>query len=546
MRSIGRPGKICIVRPPTIMPSASVLTQQGVPSIGIAYLASSLKASGHTVAVVDGFGEAIDQFTRLEGTPLLINWLTAAEIVERIPADVDVIGVSCMYSNEWVYSRLVLHEITRRFPCVAIVGGGEHFTADPEYSLRSCPFLHCLVLGEGEETFVDLVDAILKSRPLSTVNGLAYLQAGAFVQTPARSRIRAVDEIPWPSWDEMPLERYLDAGLGMSSLGGRNMPMLASRGCPYKCTFCSNPAMWTQRWIARDPRQVIEEIKAWIGRFRVTHIEFYDLTAIVRRDWIIEFASLLIQEKLAVTWSLPSGTRSEALDEEVIRSLKRSGCHSMTYAPESGSPATLKRIKKMVDLGRMLQSMRAAVKNRIWLKANMIVGFPGQTKSEVADSFWFILKMAWAGVHDVAVFPFVPYPGSELFMKMSEDGRIRKDSAAYEAFLAGNVYNEVSGMRSWSEHISDRLIKLLTVGGIAWFYMWQFVFRPQRLIASLWRLARGRPVTMFDNTIEVALQNFVTRRRKLHIKAVDRLPDPVDFSRIAEAVAADRQPAPFQ
>ena len=92
-------------------------------------------------------------------------------------------------------------------------------------------------------------------------------------------------------------------------------------------------------------------------------------------------------------------------------------------------------------------------------------------------------------------------------------------------------------MHSWSEHISDRLIKVLTVGGMAWFYMWQFVFRPQRLIASIVRVARRRPVTMFDKTIEVALQNFVTRRRKLDVKAVERLPEPIDFSRIAEAIA---------
>ena len=474
-----------------------------------------------------------------------INGLTAADVAERIPSDVDVIGVSCMYSNEWVYSRVVVREIARRFPTIPIVVGGEHVTADPEYSLTTCPELHCVVLGEGEETFVDLVDAILTGRVLRAVAGIAYVENGTFVQTPPRSRIRAVDDVPWPSWDEMPLENYLEAGFGMSALSGRNMPMIASRGCPYKCTFCSNPQMWTQRWIARDPRKVIEEIKAWIQRYRVTHIEFYDLTAIVRRGWIIEFSNLLIEENLNVTWSLPSGTRTEALDEEVIHLLKRSGCYSLTYAPESGSPATLKRIKKMVNLGRMLESMRAAVNVGIWLKANMIVGFPGQTLREVAESFRFMVQMAWAGVHDVAVFPFVPYPGSELFFQLVEEGRIRKGSEAYEAFLAGNIYNEVSGMLSWSEHISHRLIKVLTVGGMVWFYSWQFLFRPQRLLTSLLRLARRRPVTMFDKTIDVALVNFVTRRRKLRVNDVEWLPQSIDFSRIPEATGGlERRQSP--
>ena len=518
------------------MPVASVTSQQGVPSVGIAYLASSVKEAGHTVTVVDAFGEGVDRFARIDGTPLLINGLRADEIGERIPADVDVIGISCMYSNEWLYSRIVVEEIARRFPHTPIVGGGEHFTADPEYSLRTAPDIHCLVLGEGEETFVSLIDALLTSRPLREISGLAYLEHGQLVRTQARSRICDIDDIPRPSWDEMPLENYLKAGLGMSSLGGRNMPMLASRGCPYRCTFCSNPGMWAQRWIAREPRYVIDEIKTWISRYRVTHIEFYDLTAIVRRDWILEFAKLLIDENLGVTWSLPSGTRTEALDDEVVHQLKRSGCHSMTYAPESGSPATLKRIKKRVELTRMLKSMRAAVKEDIWLKANMIVGFPEQTLKEVAESFRFMIEMAWVGVHDVAVFPFVPYPGSELFFELVEEGRIRKDSAAYAAFLAGNIYNEVSGMVSWSEHISTRQIKFLTVGGMAWFYGWQFLFRPHRLAASAVRLFHGRPVTMFDKTIAVMLQNFVTRRRKLDVKALVRLPIPVDFSRIPEVI----------
>ncbi len=523
------------------------MTQQGVPPLGVAYLAAMLKAHGHTVTTVDAFGEAIDRFTRIDGTPLLINGLTAADIAARIPGDVDIIGVSCMYSNEWVYARVVIQAIALRFPDVPIIGGGEHFTADPEYALRTAPQLRAVVLGEGEETLVDLVDALMTGRALATVAGLAYLEQGRLVQCADRKRLRVIDEIPVASWDELPLETYLAAGFGMSSLGGRNMPMLASRGCPYQCTFCSNPQMWTQRWIARDPEQVIAEIKDWIARFRVTHIEFYDLTAIVRRDWIITFANRLIEEQLGVTWSLPSGTRSEALDGEVVALLKCSGCHSMTYAPESGSPATLKRIKKMVDLPKMLRSMRSAVRAGILLKANMIVGFPGQTQGEVAESFRFMVRMAWAGVHDVAVFPFVPYPGSQLFTGLIEAGRIRKDAAAYDAFLAGNIYNEVSGMRSWSDHISDSQIKMLTVGGIAWFYSWQFLFRPHRLAGTLLRLIQQRPVTMLEKTVAVVLQNFVTRQRKLHVKAVDSLPERVDFTRIHEvirgpkiAVAADR------
>jgi len=489
---------------------------QGVPSIGIAYLAGSLKAAGHTVFVIDGFGEAVDRFRRLGDSGLLINGLNASETVDRVPSDVDIIGVSCMYSNEWLYSKVLIQAMVGRFPHVPVIAGGEHVTADAEYSLRSCAGLACVVLGEGEETLVQLVQHVEEGLSLTSgVNGIAFLSAtGRFETAPPRARIRNIDDIPLPSWEETPLENYLSNGLGMASMRGRNMPMLASRGCPFRCTFCSNPVMWTQRWIARSPSRVVDEMKTYIDRYRTTHFEFYDLTAIVRRDWILEFTEILRREQLGITWALPSGTRSEALDAEVLAGLKETGCHELCYAPESGSPRTLKRIKKEVKLPRMLASIRAAVRSRISVKTNMIVGFPGQTMGEVVESYGFIVRLALSGVDDVAVFSFVPYPGSELFADLVQQGRISREEPEYEAFLAGNVYNEVFGMQSWSEHISSRQIKYLTVGGMAWFYFWQYLFRPWRAARSVYRLARSTPKTMLERTVDGILRNFVKGRKR--------------------------------
>jgi radical SAM superfamily enzyme YgiQ (UPF0313 family) len=538
---------IALVRPPLVLPHAMMNSSQGVPSIGVAYLAGSLKAAGHRVQVIDAFGEAVHRFVRIADTGLLINGLAAADIVARIRDRPDVIGVSCMYSNEWVYYRVVIQRLLERFPGIPVVAGGEHVTADPEYSLRCCPGLHSCVLGEGEETAVDLVDAIAGRRPLEQVRGIAFLNGrGELVKTEPRPRIRSVDAIPLPSWDETPLENYLANGLGMASLRGRNMPMIASRGCPYQCTFCSNPNMWTQKWTARSPSLVVDEMKLWRDRFNTTHFEFYDLTTIVRRDWILEFTELLLTENMNITWALPSGTRSEALDAEVLDRLYRSGCRELTYAPESGSPETLKRIKKQVKLPKMLASMRAASKRGISVKANMIVGFPGQSLWEVAESYWFIMKMAWVGVRDVAVFPFVPYPGSELFLQLLDEGRIEKSGASYEAFLSGNVYNEVSGMKSWSEHISDRWIKILTVGGVAWFYLLQFLFRPWRSIESLYRLVTQQPKTMLERVLDGIFLNFIGPARR-QVDEVETIPAaPVVAAARPVAARGPAQTLPLQ
>lgn len=505
---------VVLVRPPTVLPYATITTSMGVPSIGIAYLAGSLKAVGHTVTVIDAFGEAVDKFTEMADSNTLINGLTAPEIIKRIPETVDIIGVSCMYSNEWGYYRTVIDLILETFPTIPLILGGEHITADPEYVLKKCPGVRCCVLGEGEETLVEVVETLEAGLPLTDIEGVVQMdEHGGFTKNPPRSRIRDVDHIPLASWDESPLENYLAAGLGMGSVRGRNMPMIASRGCPYQCTFCSNPQMWTTRWLARSPDFVIEEMKHWKAKYDITHFEFYDLTTIVKKEWIIDFCNLLLKNNLQVTWALPSGTRSEALDEEVLTLLDKSGCHALTYAPESGSPTTLKRIKKKVDTEKMLQSMGWAVKQNIEIKANMIIGFPGQTKKEVLESYWFTVKMAWVGVNDVAFFAFVPYPGSELFQYLIDNGFLVKDSSEYEAFLTGNVYNEVTGMRSWSEHISDRLIKILTVGGMIWFYFWQFLFRPQRFLGVIRRLIRKQPRTMFDRALDGIIRNHLKGRK---------------------------------
>src|SRR6185369_13247431 len=168
--------------------------------------------------------------------------------------------------------------------------GGEHVTACPEYTLNDCPAVNACVIGEGEETFLEL----LKAPRLSGVAGLAYREAGRPVLTAARARVRDVDAIAEPDWEVFPLERYIDAGQTYGADLGRCMPILASRGCPYECTFCSSPSMWTTLWRARKPELVAAEMQKYMSRYAVTNFDFYDLTAIVDRAWILRFCKLLV------------------------------------------------------------------------------------------------------------------------------------------------------------------------------------------------------------------------------------------------------------
>lgn len=506
--------KIILIRPPTVFPRVAFNTSQGVPPIGLAYLSGSLRQSGYDVEIIDAFGEDVYKISEIPDTPFVVNGITAREIVHRIPHDVALLGFSCMFSNEWVYHRVVINEVAKAFPDVPIIAGGEHITADYERVFKDCPEIFACALGEGEETLIDFFKVVSNNNDLNHVQGIVFKDAsGKFVKTPPRKRIRNLDAIPWPDWSTVPLENYHANGLGMGTVRGRNMPMLLSRGCPFECTFCSNPTMWGRKWDAREPADVIKEIKHYITKFNIDHVEFYDLTAVIQKNWMMTFTDLLIREDLGISWAMPSGTRSEALDAEVLENIKLSNCIGITYAPESGSEETLVSIKKKVKLDNMLKSMREAVKAGLLVKSNIVIGFPGQTMREIRETYYLIIKMAWIGVHDVPVFPFVPYPGSELFRYLVQKKEINPDDSNYHLFLAGNIYNEVSQMKSWSEHIKDSHLRLLSLGGIYLFYAVQFLIRPWRFLTTIKRLITSKPVTMFERVIDGIIGNYILGKK---------------------------------
>ncbi len=510
--------KVTLIRPPVILPIGSVTAQQGVPPLGLAYLGSYLRTNGHRVAYIDSLGEKINSFTKSPVTGLLINGLRSEEIIERIPKDSEIIGLSCMFSNEWFYVEKLISDIKCRFPNIPVVIGGEHVTADYQHILQTNPNVNFAIIGEGEHKLLDLTDCIESGIEKEKIPGIAFFDfdSKCLKDNSNLNRIAKINSIPWPDWIGIPLEKYLDLGLGMAVQKKRTLPMLASRGCPYKCTFCSSPQMWTTEWKARDINDVLNEIQHFKRIYAIEHIEFYDLTAIVNKNWIIDFCTQLIEKEIGITWSLPSGTRSEALTYEVLRILRQSGCLKLTYAPETGSSDMLKKIKKKVNLKKMIRSIKNAVKCDIIVKINMIFGFPDQRKTDLLFDFLFIFKLALIGVHDITCFAFSPYPGSELFNRLLLEGKLSRDSS-YNLFLSSNVYNNPLNMKSWSEHIPSTFLPFITLGGMAFFYSIQFLIRPWRLYYLLKNLITNHPSTMLDLALN-NLKNDFFKGRKLKIE----------------------------
>jgi len=506
-------GKVTLVRVPSLFSSGGI-TLSATPPIGLAYLASSLRDAGHDVGIVDSIGEAIDRVYSFSGINLYVNGLKIKEILKTIPPKSKYIGVSLPFSHEWPLAKQVCGAIKEIFPNCFLIVGGEHATALPDFCLEDCRAIDFCVLGEGEETFRELIYNLETLGSAIDVLGIAFRGSdGKTFFTGKRDRILSIDDIPPPSWDLVPLENYLAGGYSFGVSLGRSIPILATRGCPYKCTFCSNPKMWKTRWIARTPLKVVEEMEGYIRRYSIENFDFYDLTAIIRKDWAVEFCQLLIERELNITWQLPSGTRSSALDRRVTALLYKSGCRNISYAPESGSPQTLKHIKKKINLDTMIGSMMAAISNNINVKANIIIGFPGEAMRNVFETYKFIFRMAITGVHDVSVWTFSAYPGSEIFDDLIKKMKIDPEFTD-DYFTSLLSYSDLSRAISWNVNFSNKQLNYLRFIGLILFYFVSYFLRPFRLIKNIFNIVRHKP----ESRLEMIALKALSRHKKANLK----------------------------
>ncbi len=507
-----------LVRPPETSNLYYSAAYAAAP-LGLAYVAASLRQAGHQVRVVDAIGEAPARLTPLDaGGKRVRRGLADDEILERIPVDSALVGFGVMFSQDWLEARTLIRRARARLPRAAFVAGGEHATAQPAGVLSTSPIDYVLA-GEADRTVVALAEHVAGRRPIEEVASCHFHgSAGEVRRTSAVVREADVDALPWPAWDLVPIENYLAGGHGWGVDRGRNMPMLATRGCPYRCTFCSSPAMWTTRWVARSAADVVREMRHYVERYDVTNFDFQDLTLVISREWVVELAERILAARLAVTWQLPSGTRSEALDAELLRLVVRAGCRNIVYAPESGATETLARIEKRLDAERLLASMRVAVKSGCNVKANFVFGFPHDRYRSLLGNLAFLVRLAAAGVHDVSIAPFRPYPGSELFRSLSRAGRIPEplDDAYYRSLsaISENLPGVTSPGESYCEVPGPVLDSIRALATLL-FYAVSWTLRPVRVLRLASALVTERQESRLDKSLIEMKRRLLGRSRRV-------------------------------
>jgi radical SAM superfamily enzyme YgiQ (UPF0313 family) len=478
---------ITLLQPPQRISPTNYISTIAIPPLGLAYLAACARDAGHDVHAVDAVGQDLENVWRYgDRQDIWLRGLSFESILEEIDPETEVIGVGCMFSCQWPPTRDLLKLLRQRFPNAKILLGGEHASAMPAQVLEETPIDVC-VIGEGEETFVELLERIQKNESFDDVKGIAWRSPGGIQITPNRTRIREIDAIPLPYWELFPVEKYIAYGSPHGAVRGRSMPMLATRGCPYQCTFCSSPQMWTTTWRPRQSKLVVDEMVLLNERYGATDFHFEDLTAVVKRSWILEFCQELSSRRLNFTWQLPSGTRSEAIDEEVARRMVEAGCRNFSYSIESGSAETLRIIKKKIHLDKVHTSARAALRAGIRLQVTFILGFPHETWRHARDTYREIARCAWIGFHEFNCCAFSPLPNTEAFEELRRTRSMEmNDEYLYSLF----GYMDITDYKSWHPRWSDARLRLMIYGAFALFYGLNYVLRPSRFFAEIYHYTR--------------------------------------------------------
>jgi len=423
--------------------------------MGIAYLGAVAREQGYDVACLDTLLEAPYQRTALTDEICRFG-LSYDKIIDRIREwNPDVVGISCLFSNQWPSVRELSKRLKAEDPELIVVIGGAHPTFLSEKCMMDAP-VDFIIRGEGERSFIELLDKLRGEQPVDSIDGLAWRAGETIRVNPKESYIENLDSLPFPAHDLFDLERYFKIALPMaySLMSPRNLPIVTSRGCPCRCTFCSSTNLWGKCYRTRSAENVLAEMDWLVDRFGVKELKFQDDNLTSDRKRAREIFQGMIDRPYYLHWNLPNGIAIWTLDEEMLTLMKRSGCYEMLLAVESGNQEVLTNlIKKPLKLDQIREVNRIARKLGILRGGYFIIGLPGETKSHIMDTIRFSRELKLEGA---VIFIYNPLPGSRLFDECVRRGYITEESF----FEQGNLYfSSVVDSEEWSSKELETLIR---------------------------------------------------------------------------------------
>ncbi len=382
-------------------------------------------------------------------------------------------------------------EFKTLLPDVKTVWGFRHPSAYPAECLaESC--VDYVVIGPGEYTIAELAEYLQNGTDeLSSIKGLAYKRSGEVIINEPRPLMPDLDRLPDPAWHLIDVNKYSDVTLN------------TSRGCPYKCTICSDATFYGGKMCDLSATRIVEQMERLHREHGVQHIYFSGERFVINRERLKEFCTLVMAKKWKLTWNAPV---SGGIDEEIVKLMARSGCTSVLFELETGS----RRMLAFIDKGtaaEMEETFWFLVRHRIIPTLFMMYGYPTETVEDFKESLDFMKRLDQP---PYLYMKFVPYPGTKLFDYCLEKGMLKLPGTLLEwtefPIKCANETNlsEVpqklmdEAMAGFRRSYATRRVRFMLRHNPAFFLT--AVKRPREFFRSVWDLGKYYIDIMLDPT----------------------------------------------
>lgn len=419
--------------------------------LGIAYLAAEL-VKKHSVEILDCMiGDPKPISISKERCLVGLSWEKIKERLKKI--NPDIVGISCAYSFQYHNAVKFAEWVKKCNKNIITILGGAHPSAMPESVLKNA-YVDFAVIGEGEVSFVKLVDALKEGKDVKSVAGIGYKKGKKIFINKRKSYKKNLDELPFPARYLFPMEKYFRYGKE-HAFYSKNKPsatLVTSRGCPGKCVYCSIHSVFGSAWRARSPKNVQKELEHLVKAYNAREVHFEDDNLTLDKERMMSICERMIRGNLKLSWTTPNGVSINHLDEELIKKMKEAGCYRLFIGVESGNQHVLNEvIKKNLSLTRVEEIIRLLKKYRIKITGFFVIGLPGESKECIEDTIRFVTK------HDfdaISLSIASPYPGTELYSVCEKNNLITDHDPSkrnpYYATISTKDFNckEIANLRN--------------------------------------------------------------------------------------------------
>ncbi len=382
------------------------------PPLGLAAVAAIAELKGHNVKVTDG--EALEY--TLEDIK--------RELKEFNP---DFVGMPTFATNIDICHTIakLVKEIN---PDAKVMLGGAHTSIFVQHAL-SPEYVDFGIQSEAEIVFDDFLNALDDGKDFNEVKGLAYKDEHGEIHINLKQKLFPdLNQFPLPARHLFPMEKYHSAA---NLRGKRTLNIMTSRGCPYRCTYCSSPQIFGQSFRYLSTENVIKEIQELVSKYGADSLQFYDETFTVDRKRVIELCDAMIQEGLnKIQWSC--FTRVNIVDRELLQKMKDAGCYLILFGIESAVPRLVDIVKKDITLDQARKAFKMCREIGIQTWGLFILGLPSETEEDSWTTINFAIELDPDYVQFTA---FMPWPGTAIYDIAKEKGVIiNEDLRDYTAW----------------------------------------------------------------------------------------------------------------